>query len=69
MLTDYMWPIQSLKLNSLLETLSTAVAVLAMECEKHVSTIPEGFLKIWNVYAAMNKTLFWDYIETLLKAK
>ena len=66
MFTDYMWNERYLKLNSLLEALSTAVAVLAMECEKHVSTIPEGFLKVWNVYSAMNKTLFLDYIRTLL---
>ena len=47
MSTKYMWPEQRLELDSLLNALSTAVAVLAMECEKYVSTILEGFLKYW----------------------
>ena len=58
------------ELDLLSDALSTAVAVLAVECEKHVSPIFESFLKIWNVhvYEATYKTLFRDnmYIGTLL---
>ena len=54
-----MWPERGLKLESLSDALSIAVAVLAVECEKHVC----------NVYVATYKTFFRHYIGTLLKAK
>ena len=69
MSNKYMWWERVLELDSLSDALTTAVEVLAVECKKHVSTILAGFLKIWNVYAATYKTLFWDFIGTPLKAK
>ena len=43
MSTKYMLPLQGLELELFTDALSTAVAVLAVECKKHVSFILEGF--------------------------
>ena len=48
----YMYPERGLELESLSDALSTAVAVTGSRVRKHVSIFFEGFLKIWNAYAA-----------------
>ena len=62
-----MWPERGLELDSLLDALSTAVAVLAMECEKQVSTFSRVSLN-YGIYKQRRiKHYFRTKLEFFLK--